>query len=157
MVTKMKLKSVKVRNRELGSSKVCNLQGCDTLVTPLEGPGSNLCEEHQQKHKDNGGMGNPKRPYTFNRNTINEITGREAAEELKEHLNNICKNQSWYVSWDDLPEKVKNEAIRTYSHVDHKDGNHDNNDPDNLITMDPISHLLKTVIKQEHVNYKYRT
>jgi len=156
MVTKMKLKSVKVRNSELVSSKVCNLPGCDTLVTPWAGPGSDLCEVHQQNHKDNGGMGNPKRPYTFNRNTINEITGREADEELKEHWNK-CKNQPWYVSWEDLSEEMKNQIRRYYLQVDHKDGNHDNNDPDNLIIMDPISHIFKTVINKDHLNYKYRT
>jgi len=41
--------------------------------------------------------------------------------------------------------------------VDHKDGNHSNHDPDNLVTLCANCHRLKTYLKKENTNLRCRS
>ena len=59
-------------------------------------------------------------------------------------------------AWAEVPAIRKNEIYRTLMDVDHKDGNHENNHPDNLQTLCKFCHGVKTVMEQDSVNRKYQ-
>jgi hypothetical protein len=68
----MVVNSTGTKSKELiedivNNNRTCAIPGCCELITIFTGPGSNLCYAHQEKHRDNGGMGMPDRPYTFHR------------------------------------------------------------------------------------------
>lgn len=70
--------------------------------------------------------------------------------EYKNHRKDYCENaKGKYKGWLGVPCKVTKMFTRFLT-VDHLDGNHKNNDLDNLMTLCPTCHAVKTWIFSDH-------
>jgi len=111
----------------------CTVEGCNNFLTAYQGPGSDtLCREHQKNLAEYGGMATGKKMYSHHRGTHCESCGYTPFED--EMIQAV----------EDL--KLRNQIFRYVLHVDHMDGNHENNDPENLQTLCSRCHSIKTVI-----------
>ncbi len=73
----------------------------------------------------------------------------------KNHRKNYCENaMGTYAGWLPVPCSVE-VFEKKFLHIDHVDGDHKNNDPDNLITLCPTCHAVKTwifdCVSHEHI------
>lgn len=115
----------------------CSVTGCEDFLTAYQGPGSDkYCRKHQREQNEYGGLAKGVKEYSFSRKDHCENCGFKPSEDPR------------FTSIDDL--KVRNAAIRSVLDVDHKDGNHDNNDPDNLQTLCKICHGVKTIVNADY-------
>lgn len=111
----------------------CTVEGCNNFLTAYQGPGSDtLCRQHQKNLAEYGGMATGKKMYSHHRGTHCESCGYTPFED--EMIQAV----------EDL--KLRNQIFRYVLHVDHIDGNHENNDPENLQTLCSRCHSIKTVI-----------
>lgn len=111
----------------------CTVKGCNNFLTAYQGPGSDtLCRQHQKNLAEYGGMATGKKMYSHHRGTHCESCGYTPFED--EMIQAV----------EDL--KLRNQIFRYVLHVDHIDGNHENNDPENLQTLCSRCHSIKTVI-----------
>jgi len=125
---------------------------CNNATTLYAGPGQDLCDEHRMMLKEYGGLAVLDKPYSFQRAYICEYCGVDVREQAEHHHQMLYPE----VAWQDVPDIRKNEIYRTLMDVDHKDGNHENNHPDNLQTLCKVCHGVKTVMEQNSVNRKYQ-
>ena len=119
----------------------CTIPGCDNLLTAYQGPGSDtMCREHQLLDKDYGGLAKTQKIHSFSRKKYCEACGFEPYNDprLLEISDPVIRNQ----------------AIRSILDVDHMDGDHDNNHPENLQTLCKICHGIKTIVNSD---YRKRT
>tara|TARA_B110000211_G_scaffold15214_1_gene15879 strand:- start:1748 stop:2191 length:444 start_codon:yes stop_codon:yes gene_type:complete len=111
----------------------CSQEGCNNFLTPYQGPGSDtLCRDHQKNLAEYGGLATIKKEYSQHRDTHCSHCGYTPLTDPR--VQEI----------EDL--KVRNRLVRTLLTVDHMDGNHSNNSPENLQTLCPNCHAIKTVI-----------
>ena len=110
----------------------CTVEGCDKVVTPYQGPGSDkYCREHQRTLSEYGGLSTGAKVYSFSRKDKCECCGFDPL------------THPWIQSITDP--KVQNAAIRSVLTVDHIDANHNNDNPENHQTLCPTCHNIKTI------------
>lgn len=111
----------------------CTVEGCNHFLTAYQGPGSEtLCRRHQKNLAEYGGLGTIKKVYSHHRSTHCEGCGYTPLTD--ERVQSV------------EDPKIRNRLARTLLTVDHIDGNHANNDPENLQTLCTVCHAIKTVI-----------
>lgn len=111
----------------------CTVEGCNKFLTAYQGPGSDtLCRSHQKNLAEYGGMGTIKKVYSHHRDTHCEHCGYTPLTDER-------------VQSQEDP-KIRNRLARTLLTVDHIDGNHENNSPENLQTLCTVCHAIKTVV-----------
>ena len=111
----------------------CTNPGCNNFLTPYQGPGSDtLCRDHQKNLAEYGGLATKTKDYSQHRGTHCEHCGYTPLTD--ERVQSV----------EDL--KIRNRLMRTLLTVDHIDGDHNNNNPENLQTLCPNCHSIKTVI-----------
>ena len=111
----------------------CSAGGCENFLTAYQGPGSeHLCRDHQKNLAEYGGLATTKKVYSHQRKTHCEHCGYTPLTDTR--VQDVA----------DL--KVRNRLCRTLLTVDHIDGNHENNNDENLQTLCTVCHAIKTVI-----------
>ena len=115
----------------------CSVTGCENFLTAYQGPGSDkYCRQHQREQHEYGGLAKGTKEHSFGRKDQCSACGFKPADDPR------------FTSIADV--KVRNAAIRSVLDVDHKDGNHSNNDPDNLQTLCKICHGVKTIVNADY-------
>lgn len=118
-------------------TRKCIVEGCESFLTPFQGPGSDsYCRHHQKKLSDYGGLASVKKPYTMERSAVCEKCGYDPANDP--------------ALADITDAKKRNSAIRAVLSVDHIDGNHYNNEPENLQTLCQNCHSIKTILNNDN-------
>lgn len=111
----------------------CTHAGCNDFLTAYQGPGSDtLCRVHQKNLSDYGGLANAAKPYSQNKGTHCQECGYTPFTDTRVQ--------------EVEDDKLRNRLCRTLLTVDHIDGNHENNDPENHQTLCTVCHAIKTVI-----------
>lgn len=117
----------------------CRAAGCDSHLSLYKGPNSDrYCRKHQLECHEYGGLAKGSKPYSFAKTTVCSKCGKDVAElpQVK-----------------DIADEVKrNIALRSLITVDHIDGNHDNDDIDNLQGLCLDCHAIKTTINEDYLN-----
>ena len=117
----------------------CRAAGCDSHLSLYKGPNSDrYCRKHQLECHEYGGLAKGSKPYSFAKTTVCSKCGKDVAE-----LSQV----------KDITDEVKrNIALRSLITVDHIDGNHDNDDIDNLQGLCLDCHAIKTSINEDYLN-----
>jgi hypothetical protein len=135
---KDKRKSLSKIKEQIEKGLTCNSPGCNSPVSTYQGPNADkLCRPCMLTQRDYGGMGRGDRPHTMARGNCCEIckyTPSEDPEIIAAANGNIV----------DL-----NRHARAQLEVNHIDGDHENNSPENLQTLCLKHHRIIT-IKQKH-------
>ena len=119
----------------------CSIDGCENFLTAYQGPGSeHLCRDHQKNLSEYGGLATTKKLYSHQRKTHCEHCGYSPLTDIRVQ------------QVEDL--KIRNRLIRTLLTVDHIDGNHMNDDDDNLQTLCLDCHAIKTVLNEDTMTPK---
>jgi len=117
----------------------CRAAGCDSHLSLYKGPNSDrYCRKHQLECHEYGGLAKGSKPYSFAKTTVCSKCEKDVAElpQVK-----------------DITDEVKrNIALRSLITVDHIDGNHDNDDIDNLQGLCLDCHAIKTTINEDYLN-----
>jgi hypothetical protein len=117
----------------------CRAAGCDSHLSLYKGPNSDrYCRKHQLECHEYGGLAKGSKPYSFAKTTVCSKCFKDVAElpQVKAITDEVKRNI----------------ALRTLIQVDHKDGNHDNNDIDNLQGLCLDCHAVKTTINEDYLN-----
>lgn len=116
----------------------CQVPGCERPLTSYQGPGADLyCRKHQRQLAQNGGLAVVHKVYSFVRSTLCQECGYDA--DLDPRIAAIEN------------EVLRNTVIRTVMTVDHIDGNHNNNHPDNLQCLCARCHAVKTAVHGDNL------
>jgi hypothetical protein len=134
------------------TDKLCLVPGCQEHVTMFRGPGQELCDAHRGMLKEHGGLATMDKLYSFQRGYICSCCGKDVRDQVKVSYELLYPGRRW----EDVPDKMKNEAYRNLMDVDHVDGDHENNDPSNLRPICKDCHGVKTAIEQDSVNRRYK-
>ena len=118
----------------------------------FRGPGQELCDAHRGMLKEHGGLATMDKLYSFQRGYICSCCGKDVRDQVKASYELLYPGRRW----EDVPDKMKNEAYRNLMDVDHVDGDHMNNDPSNLRPICKDCHGVKTAIEQDSVNRRYK-
>lgn len=103
------------------------------------GPNSNkYCRKHQLECHEYGGLAKGSKPYSFVKTTVCSKCFKDVAElpQVKAITDEVKRNI----------------ALRTLIQVDHIDGNHNNDDIDNLQGLCLDCHAVKTTINEDYLN-----
>lgn len=143
------MKTVAMIQADLAQS--CAVPFCDAMRTLWDGPGKELCDEHRAMLKEYGGLAVLDKPYSFQREHRCHCCGMDVRIMAEQRYLLLYPEQDWHA----VPEERKNEMYRTLMDVDHKDGNHENNHPDNLWSLCKFCHGVKTAMEQNAVPRKH--
>lgn len=112
----------------------CKAPGCTEHLTLWKGPGEKeYCDSHQRNFSEFGGLATGKKVYSQVRESSCSECGFDPAK-----LPRVAK-------YKDSDPKMYNSLLRSSLTVDHIDGNHENNEPDNLQTLCSNCHNIKTI------------
>jgi hypothetical protein len=114
----------------------CSVEGCDKILTLFEGPGHDkYCRQHQKDLVEYGGLAKGTKEHSFSRGDCCEECGFDPLQHptVKKVKDPI----------------VVNRLVRTLLDVDHIDGNHFNNDPNNHKTLCKVCHAIKTTLNED--------
>lgn len=131
--------------------RVCVAPDCKHPVTMFRGVGQELCDEHRGMLKEYGGLATLNKPYSFQRVYVCSCCNTD----VRIAAARTYQLQYPQGDWELVPEEIKNETYRTLMDVDHVDGNSDNNDPANTVSLCKNCHGVKTVLKRNSVNRRY--
>lgn len=133
-----KRKSTAKIKEQIEHHKICAAPGCERAVSIYQGPNADtLCRPCMLTQREYGGMGRGDRPHTMARNESCEICGYTPANDP----------QIIEAANGDVVEL--NRHIRSQLEVNHIDGDHKNNAPENLQTLCLKDHRIIT-IKEKH-------
>lgn len=117
----------------------CRAAGCDSHLSLYKGPNSDrYCRKHQLECHEYGGLAKGSKPYSFAKTTVCSKCEKDVAElpQVKAITDEVKRNI----------------ALRSLITVDHIDGNHDNDDIDNLQGLCLDCHAIKTTINEDYLN-----
>jgi len=118
---------------------ICEVEGCDSPLTTCYGPGNKtLCREHQRQLNEHGGNAYANRKYTYHKKDQCEKCGYNPYKDTERFEVDDFENEN------DM-KRCQNKLLS----VDHKDGNHDNNSPENCQTLCHTCHHIKTHINKD--------
>lgn len=113
---------------------LCDVPGCKEMLTFYRGPYSDTkCRDHQIQGIEYGGNAYADREYTYHKKDHCEECGYNPYED------SVRFNISKFENKHDM-KRCQNKLLT----VDHKDGNHNNNSPDNCQTLCHHCHVVKT-------------
>jgi hypothetical protein len=141
-----KRKSRSAIEKQLAEGKSC--VACNKPVTQMTGPGSNrLCREHQLESVEyKNGQGKASRPYLFHRGTACVICGYSPAEDPE-----VIKYK------DKLDEVEYSRMLRSLLEVNHKNGNHYDNDSENCETLCTKHHRIISIANKHYKKKSSKT
>ena len=134
-------KSSYVVDMELGEK--CQVPGCDNPKTVYAGPGQNCCDKHRLQLKEHGGTARSDRPYTFDKEMVCSRCGYDPIVD-NPYVVELIK--------DNADHKAIRIAVSGCIDVDHIDGNHRNNSPENLQSLCKNCHSAKTIVNGDNLN-----
>lgn len=118
----------------------CKAPGCTSHLTMWKGPGEkDYCDKHQRNLSTYGGLATHAKEYSQLREHCCAECGFDPAK-----LPRISK----YKESDPV---LHNSMIRSALTVDHIDGDHENNAPENLQTLCSNCHNIKTIENGDHL------
>lgn len=118
----------------------CKAPGCTDHLTLWKGPGEKeFCDAHQRNFSVFGGLATGNKIYSHVRQSCCGDCGFDPAK-----LSRVAK-------YKDSDPKLYNSMIRAALTVDHRDGNHQNNNPENLQTLCSNCHNIKTIEYGDHL------
>jgi len=124
--------------KQVNKESTCTAPGCNAPISTYRGPNADkLCRLCMLTQREYGGMGRGDRPHTMGKGIYCEICGYAPGDDPK-----IIEAAAGD------PVKL-NRHIRSQLERHHIDGNHLNNDPENLQTVCLKDHRIIT-IKEEH-------
>ena len=124
---------------ESALATTCRAAGCESHVSLYKGPNSDrYCRKHQLECYEYGGLAKGSKPYSFAKTSVCSKCGKDVAKlpQVKAIADEVKRNI----------------AVRTLIQVDHIDGNHDNDDIDNLQGLCLDCHAVKTTINEDYLN-----
>jgi 5-methylcytosine-specific restriction endonuclease McrA len=113
---------------------------CGEPVTKYKGPGdSTLCRKHQKNLVEYGGTGKVGVDHSHSRGKVCVCCGYDpqADQAIIDAANGDAV--------------VLNQILRKLIHVDHIDGDHENNDPSNHQTLCYKCHAIKTILNKDYL------
>ena len=120
----------------------CSVTGCERMLTPFEGPGADkFCRKHQKELYEYGGLAKGTKEHSFGKKDVCEECGWDPLTDTR--IANIT---------DPV---VQNRVVRSVLEVDHLDGNHNNNEPENLKTKCLMCHRIKTIISGDYAKGRH--
>jgi hypothetical protein len=124
---------------ESALATTCRAAGCESHLSLYRGPNSDrYCRKHQLECHEYGGLAKGSKPYSFAKTTVCSKCGKDVAKLPQVEA---------------IADEVKrNIAHRTLIQVDHIDGNHDNDDIDNLQGLCLDCHAVKTTLNEDYLN-----
>lgn len=124
---------------ESALATTCRAAGCESHLSLYKGPNSDrYCRKHQLECHEYGGLAKGSKPYSFVKTTVCSKCGKDVAKLPQVEA---------------IADEVKrNRVLRTLIQVDHIDGNHDNDDIDNLQDLCLDCHAVKTTINEDYLN-----
>lgn len=132
-------KSKQERRRIIENKITCNVPGCCELVSLYKGPDSgDKCREHQLQGAVYGGNAFSDREYTYHKKYCCLICGYDP-------YNDTLRAKLFKFEDEDDMKRGLNKLLT----VDHIDGDHQNNEPDNCQTLCHLCHILKTHINKD--------
>jgi hypothetical protein len=135
-----KLKSFAQRKKELG--KCCSVPHCGKPLSHVVGPGSEkFCREHQVNQPEYGGYGGSSL-YSYHRKPFCEECGYNPSEDTKW--------KHYHYKIDDPT--LFNRLCRNKLDVNHVNGNHEDNRPENLQTVCKPCHSDITILEQHYLS-----
>ena len=118
----------------------------------FRGPGQELCDAHRDMLKEHGGLATMDKLYSFHRDYICSCCGKDVRVQAKISYELLYPE----LQWENVPDKMKNETYRSLMDVDHVNGDHTDNHPENLRPLCKDCHGVKTAVSQDSVNRRYR-
>lgn len=138
-----KPKSFSVQKAIFANQLICKLDGCNSLISTFDGPGSNcLCREHQLQCVEYGGQGKPDRPHTFFKGWVCECCAYDPRED------------SQILEIEDPFHQLL--VMRGVMHGDHKElKSHGGSDSaENIQTLCCRCHMIKTYKEKDYLGRK---
>ena len=132
-------KSKHERRRIIENKITCDVPGCNELISLYKGPNSDTkCREHQLQGVEYSGNAFSDRVYTYHKKHVCEECGYDP---YNDHVRFKIEKFE-----DEADMKRCQNKLLT---VDHIDGNHNNNDPENCQTLCSLCHPIKTHINKD--------
>ena len=132
-------KSKHERRRIIENKISCDVPSCGELISLYKGPDSDTkCREHQIQGVGYGGNAFSDRKYTYHKKHCCEHCGYNPYEDNQRFSIDDFENEA------DM-KRCQNKLLT----VDHIDGNHENNEPDNCQTLCHLCHTIKTHINKD--------
>ena len=114
---------------------------CGDKLTIVKGPGSQkLCRKHQLESVEyEGGQGKASRPYLFHRDTSCVVCGYSPSTDPE-----VTKYK------DELDEVEYSRLLRSLLEVNHKNGDHSDNRPENCETVCTKHHRIISIVNKHY-------
>jgi hypothetical protein len=137
-----KRKSATSIKKQMAEGKACVV--CGKPISLMSGPGSDmLCRKHQIEGVEYGGTGKSQRPYLFHRGNSCEVCGYEPSTD---------PDVTQYKG--SLDEVEYSRMLRSLMEVNHRNGDHNDNRPENCQTVCTKHHRIITILNKHYKKKK---